>query len=54
MAEFFALLGGGQKDGNWDGSGKTRHQLALLPDTTHYDILGSPLLLPVVQVFLAR
>lgn len=54
MAEFFALLGGGQKDGNWDGSGKTRHQLALLPDTTHYDILGSPLLLPVVQAFLGR
>lgn len=53
MVEFFALLGGGQKDGGWDGSGMTKHQLALLPATTHYNILGSPLLLPVLQGFWA-
>lgn len=51
-AEFFALLGGGLRDGGWDGSGRTAHRLAILPSTTHYDILQSPLLLPVLTSFL--
>jgi pimeloyl-ACP methyl ester carboxylesterase len=51
-AEFFALLGGGLHDGGWDGSGKTPHRLAILPDTTHYDIIQSPLLLGAVTPFL--
>lgn len=51
-AEFFALLGGGQRDGSWDRSGVTRHQLAILPSTTHYDIIFSPHLLPTVIPFL--
>lgn len=52
LAEFFALLGGGQKDGGWMRDGVTKHRLAILPATTHYDILESPLLLPVVNAFL--
>ena len=44
--------GGGRRDGNWDRSGVTRHRLAILPNTTHYDIFMSPLLAPVVAPFL--
>ncbi|MFC4640190.1 alpha/beta fold hydrolase [Deinococcus hohokamensis] len=51
-AEFFALLGGGLRDGGWDGSGRTQHRLAILPGTTHYDILQSPLLPAAVTAFL--
>ncbi len=29
--EFFELLGGGQRDANWDRSGMTHHRLAILP-----------------------
>lgn len=52
MAQYFALLGGGQRDGGWDNSGAIRHRLAVLPGVTHYDILGSPLLPQVVLAFL--
>jgi len=51
-AEFFALLGGGQRDGGWDRSGVTAHRLAILPGTTHYDIFMSPLLPATVTPFL--
>lgn len=51
--EFFRLLGGGLRDGGWDNSGKSSARLAILPDTTHYDIFVSPLLAPVVTPFLA-
>lgn len=53
IAEFFALLGGGQRDASWDGSGMTQHRLAILPGTTHYNIFSSPLLPTVVAPFLA-
>lgn len=51
--EFFRLLGGGLRDGGWDRSGLSRSRLAVLPATTHFDILFSPLLAPVVDQFLA-
>jgi pimeloyl-ACP methyl ester carboxylesterase len=51
-AEFFGLLGGGQMDGSWDRSGVTQHQLAILPNTTHYDIITSPALATTVAPFL--
>lgn len=50
--EFFALLGGGKKDGGWDGSGKPSSRLAVLPGTTHYDSFASPLLPGIVSAFL--
>jgi len=53
-AAFFGLLGGGQRDGSWDRSGVTPHRLAILPNTTHYDILGAPALVPTVVSFLAE
>ena len=51
-AEFFALLGGGRRDGGWDQSGMTPHRLAILPATTHYDIFMSPLLPAAATAFL--
>lgn len=51
-AECFALLGGSQRDGGWDGAGRSVHRLAILPGETHYDILSSPLFLPTVGPFL--
>jgi len=52
-ADFFALLGGGRRDGGWDTSGVTPHRLAILPGTTHDTLLASPLLVPSVLPFLA-
>jgi pimeloyl-ACP methyl ester carboxylesterase len=50
--EFFELLGGGQKDGSWDGSGMSKSQLAILPGITHYTIFNSPALAAVAIPFL--
>ena len=52
VAEFFRLLGGGQRDAGWDGSAMPRSQLAILPGTTHYNSFSSPLLAPIVLPFL--
>jgi pimeloyl-ACP methyl ester carboxylesterase len=52
IAEFFRLLGGGQGDGGWDGSGISKARLAILPGVTHYNIMESPLLAQVVGPFL--
>jgi pimeloyl-ACP methyl ester carboxylesterase len=54
MAEFFALLGGGVRDGRPDHSGMIPHALAILPHTAHYDLLSSPVLVPIVTGFLER
>ena len=51
-AEFFGLLGGGQRDGSWDNSGMSRARLAILPGTTHFTIFVSTLLVPTVTPFL--
>ena len=50
-AEFFGLLGGGLRDAGWDGAGRPRHRLAVLPGRTHYDVLGAPTLPEVVAEF---
>ena len=51
-AEFYGLLGGGQKDAGWDGSSVPQARLAILPGTTHYNVVDSPLLPRVVTEFL--
>ncbi len=51
-AEFFAVLGGGLVEPGWDGSLPTTARLAVLPGTTHYTVLQSPLLAEVVSRFL--
>jgi pimeloyl-ACP methyl ester carboxylesterase len=50
--DFFGLLGGGQRDANWDRSGMTHHRLAILPGVTHYDINAVPALSAAVIPFL--
>lgn len=52
VVEFFELLGGGKKDGGWDGSGICNARLAILPGLTHYNIFSSPALAPTVLPFL--
>ena len=51
--EFFELLGGGQADAGWDGSGMSNARLAVLPGSTHYDIFSSRTLASTVTPFLA-
>lgn len=51
--EFFELLGGGKKDGGWDGSGISSARLAILPGLTHYTIFSSRALALTVSPFLA-
>jgi len=52
IAEFYALLGGGLRDANWDGSARPVARLAILPGHTHYDIFLSPDLTSAVIPFL--
>jgi pimeloyl-ACP methyl ester carboxylesterase len=52
IAEFYALLGGGLRDANWDGSARSVARLAVLPSHTHYDIVSSADLAAAVIPFL--
>ena len=50
--EVFGLLGGGKRDGGWDGSGQPRARLAILPGLTHYTLFSAPVLASVAIAFL--
>jgi len=50
--EMFGLLGGGKRDGGWDGSGRPKSKLAILPGLTHYTIFSDPALAATVIPFL--
>ncbi len=50
--ELFGLLGGGKTPAGWDGSGMPNARLAILPATTHYDILYSPILAMAINAFI--
>ena len=50
--EFFGLLGGGKRDGGWDGSGRSNARLAILPGVTHYSMAIAPALAPAIISFL--
>lgn len=50
--EVFGLLGGGKQDGGWDGSGRPKARLAILPGVTHYTMAIAPALAPIVMSFL--
>ena len=52
IAEFYALLGGGLRDANWDGSARPVARLAVLPGHTHYGIFATPDLTAAVIPFL--
>ena len=51
-AEFFELLGGGQRDPGWAGSGMSSARVAILPGTTHDNSFSSPLLAQLALPFL--
>jgi pimeloyl-ACP methyl ester carboxylesterase len=54
VTDFWALLGGSQRDAGWDGAGRPGpHQLAILPNTTHYNVFVAPSLAGVVDGFLS-
>lgn len=52
--EVFGLLDGGLRDGGWANEGRPKggHALAILPGTTHYNIVDSPLLAATALTFL--
>jgi pimeloyl-ACP methyl ester carboxylesterase len=50
--ELFGLLGGGKRDGGWDGAGRSKSSLAILPGVTHYSMAVAPALPAVVIPFL--
>ncbi|MGH3415695.1 MAG: alpha/beta fold hydrolase [Actinocrinis sp.] len=55
IIEFYGLLGGGQRDYGWEGSGippRSPSRLAVLPGHSHYDML-CPALFTAVNDFLA-
>jgi len=52
MVEFWKALGGGQRDAGLDGSLRPAHQLAIVPNTTHYSLATDPMLPPIVERFL--
>lgn len=52
IVEFYQLLGGGHRDGHWDGSLRAPSRLAVLPGQIHTDILTAPGLAAAVGAFL--
>jgi pimeloyl-ACP methyl ester carboxylesterase len=50
--ECFEVLGGGKKDGGWDGAGISKARLSILPGVTHYNIFSSPALASAAANFL--
>jgi pimeloyl-ACP methyl ester carboxylesterase len=52
-AEFFRLLGGGQRDAGWDGAARPASRLAILPGATHYNMLEASSLPTIVAEFLS-
>jgi pimeloyl-ACP methyl ester carboxylesterase len=52
VADFYALLGGGLRDGGVDGSARPQARLAVVPGQTHYDIFQSPQVATTVAAFL--
>jgi pimeloyl-ACP methyl ester carboxylesterase len=49
---FYRQLGGGLRDGGLDGTGRPAGQLAIVPGTTHYNLLATPLVAQLVAPFL--
>lgn len=53
VVEFYKLLGGGQRDAGFDGSLRSPNRLAIIPNTTHLTLLGSPAVMQFASAFLA-
>ena len=52
--EVFGLLDGGKRDGGWMGEGRPAggHALAVIPGTTHYNVMVSPVMTAAALSFL--
>ena len=53
LLEIWSLFGGGERDAGVDGSKRPRAQLAIVPGTTHYNILGTTIVADLVRPFLS-
>lgn len=54
IVEFYHLLGGGLRDAGWDRKTMASNRLAILPDTTHYEMSENPALAETIETFLAE
>ncbi len=52
ITEFYQALGGGRRDAGVDGSLRASARLAIVPGTTHYDLLATPAVAQLVNGFL--
>jgi pimeloyl-ACP methyl ester carboxylesterase len=52
IVEFYRALGGGQRDAGMDGSLRAAARLAVVPGTTHYDIMGTTAVARLAEEFL--
>lgn len=52
IAEFFALVGGGVKEPGWMNTQLSRSRLAVVTGYSHYNLIGSPEVAPIVSRFL--
>ncbi len=50
--KLFELLGGGAQDANWDRSGMGQNHFAVIPNTTHYDIVSTTAVSEIAVPFL--
>jgi pimeloyl-ACP methyl ester carboxylesterase len=53
IAEFYNALGGGVRDAGLDGTKRPKSRLAILPGTTHYNIMQTTAVAEIVEPFLA-
>lgn len=54
IVEMWGLFGGGTRDAGLDGSGRPPGRLAIVPGTTHYDILATDAVARLVVPFLEK
>jgi pimeloyl-ACP methyl ester carboxylesterase len=54
IMEMWGLFGGGKRDAGLDGSGRPPGRLAIVPGTTHYDILSTDAVARLVIPFLEK
>lgn len=52
IVDFYQRLGGFQRDGGLDGSGRPSGRLAIIPNTTHYDIMNTTAVAEAIIPFL--
>ena len=54
IMEMWGLIGGGKRDAGLDGSGRPPGRLAIVPGTTHYDLLSTDAVARLVIPFLEK